>query len=258
VRAVETVVIKLGGSTLGEHDTSLDDLATLWRQGTRPVVIHGGGAIISSWLDRLGCPVLFHEGQRVTDPQALEVVAAVLSGLVNKTLVASLQRRDVPALGLSGADGPLLGARIVRPQLGLVGEVTWVNTHLIRLLLKEGFMPVVAPLALEWGDEGPTGRILNVNADLAAGAVAASLAAPLLLLTDVPGVMAGGKTLPHLTPRRARALIASGQVSGGMVPKVEAALQAAAAGACAIIADGRREGTILQCLQGKTIGTRIG
>ncbi len=255
---MDMVVVKLGGSTLGEHDTSLDDVAFLWQRGVPLVLVHGGGAAVSHWLRRLGGEARFQEGQRVTDAQALEVVAAVLAGLVNKTLVASLQARGVPALGLAGADGALLRARIVRPELGLVGEVMEVDTSLLHRLLAQGLLPVVAPLALEWEEGRPTGRLLNVNADLAAGAVAAALPARLLvLLTDVPGVLAGGQPLTRLSPQEARVLIARGEISGGMVPKVEAALQAAAAGTTAIIADGRQARALLACLEGKTVGTRI-
>jgi len=255
---MDAVVVKLGGSTLGEHDTSLEDVASLWQRGLPLVLVHGGGGLVSDWLRRLGGEARFREGQRVTDARALEVVAAVLAGLVNKSLVASLQARGVPALGLSGADGALLRARIVRPALGLVGEVEEVDASLLHRLWAQGLLPVVAPLALEWEEGRPTGRLLNVNADLAAGAVAAALPARLLiLLTDVPGVLAEGRPLPRLSPQEAQALTARGEISGGMVPKVEAALRAAAAGATAVIADGRQAGALLSCLEGKTVGTRI-
>jgi len=255
---VDALVVKIGGSTLGEHDTSLDDLAALWRRGLRPVVVHGGGALISSWLTRLGAPVRFHRGQRVTDAETLQVVTAVLAGLVNKELVASLQGRGVPALGLSGADGAVLRARVFEPELGLVGEVTEVDAPFLLSLLEQGRMPVLAPIAIEWG-EAATGRLLNVNADLAAGAVAAALSARLLvLLTDVAGVMDGdGRVRERLTAVEAARLMDAGVIAGGMVPKVEACLRARAAGVAALIADGRRAGALLAAVDGQTVGTVV-
>ncbi|HXG41117.1 MAG TPA: acetylglutamate kinase [Dehalococcoidia bacterium] len=256
---MDTVVVKIGGSTLGEHDTSLDDLAALWRRGLRPTVVHGGGALISQWLTRLGAPVRFHRGQRVTDAEALQVVTAVLAGLVNKELVAALQQRGVPALGLSGADGALLRARVFEPELGLVGEVTDVDVALLRSLLERGLVPVVAPIALEWEGQAASGRLLNVNADLAAGAVAAALGARLLvLLTDVPGVLDGdGRVRQRLTAAEASRLMAQGVIEGGMVPKVEACLRARAAGVAAVIADGRQAGALLAAVDGQTVGTVV-
>ncbi|MCS7276214.1 MAG: acetylglutamate kinase [Dehalococcoidia bacterium] len=256
---MDTVVVKIGGSTLGEHDTSLDDLAALWRRGLRPVVVHGGGALISSWLSRLGAPVRFHRGQRVTDAEALQVVTAVLAGLVNKELVASLQKRGVPALGLSGADGGLLRARVFEPELGLVGEVTDVDADLVQALLGKGLLPVVAPIALEWESGTASGRLLNVNADLAAGAVAAALGARLLvLLTDVPGVLDDeGRVRQRLTAAEATRLMEARVIDGGMVPKVEACLRARAAGVAAIIVDGRQPGALLAAVGGQTVGTVV-
>ncbi len=256
---MDAVVVKIGGSTLGEHDTSLDDLAALWRRGLRPVLVHGGGALVSRWLERQGAPVRFHRGQRVTDPETLQVVAAVLAGLVNKELVAELQGRGLPALGLSGADGALLRARLASPELGLVGEVTGVATDLLHRLLEGGLLPVVAPLALEWQEGRATGRLLNVNADVAAGAIAGALGARLLvLLTDVPGVRDGQeRVLARLSAGEAECLIAQGAIAGGMVPKVEACLRASASGVRAVIADGRQQGSLLAAVDGGAIGTII-
>src|SRR5438309_1307799 len=119
----DIVVVKIGGSTLGSGDTAIQDIAELHRRGYWPVVVHGGGAIISDWLKRFGVPTRFEEGLRVTDADALEVVVAVLAGLVNKQLVASLQAADVPSVGLSGADGGMLHCRLADERLGLVGEI---------------------------------------------------------------------------------------------------------------------------------------
>lgn len=256
---MDVVVVKIGGSTLGDHDTTLDDLASLWRRGLRPVVVHGGGALVSEWLARLGASVRFHRGQRVTDADALQVVTAVLAGLVNKELVASFQARGVPALGLSGADGALLRARVFEPELGLVGEVTEVEAPLLFSLLENGLMPVLASVGLEQEGGLATGRLLNINADLAAGAVAAALPARLLvLLTDVPGVMDGsGQVRQRLTAAEAARLMEGGVISGGMVPKVEACLRARAAGVAAVIADGRQPGALTAAVDGQTIGTVV-
>ncbi len=248
---IPITVVKIGGSTLGRHDTSLDDLAALHDQAQQLVVVHGGGATISEWLDRHGVESRFERGLRVTDARALEVVVAVLAGLVNKRLVAELEARGARAIGLSGADDALLRARRAAPELGFVGEVVRVDTDVLRDTAEFGVV-VLAPIAIEAEGEALSSQLLNVNADSAAGAVAAALEAErLVFLTDVPGVMdASGAVRPRLSPAEARELIASGAVAGGMVPKVEAALQAAAAGVPASIIDGRVEGALRSLLAG--------
>src|SRR5574341_1326718 len=137
------IVVKIGGSTLGSHDTTLDDLAELQRQGVPCVVVHGGGALISEWLKRMDVPTRFERGLRVTDADALKVVVAVLAGLVNKELVASLAARGAKATGLSGADGDVLQARITQPELGFVGEITKVDAGPLLSLLEGGMVPVL-------------------------------------------------------------------------------------------------------------------
>ncbi|HEU5321046.1 MAG TPA: acetylglutamate kinase, partial [Methylomirabilota bacterium] len=188
-----------------------------------------------------------------------EVAVAVLAGLVNKRLVASLTAAGGRAAGLSGADGGLLKARRFDEALGFVGEVAGVDTRPLLDLLEDGFVPVVAPIAIEWRGEAPSGQLLNVNADTVAGAVAAALSARwLVFLTDVPGIRdGGGETLRALSPPRAEELRAAGVIEGGMIPKVEACLQAAAAGCRSVIADGRRAGALLEAIEGKT-GTVVG
>jgi acetylglutamate kinase len=240
-----TVVVKLGGSTLGAHDTSLADVALLQRLGVRVVVVHGGGAAISDWLKRIGLEARFVRGLRVTDTPTLEVACMVLAGKVNKELVSQLLALGAPAVGLSGADGGLLRARLRDPELGFVGEVTAVHAAPLRALLDAGFLPVVAPLAVS--DEG---QLLNVNADTAAGDVARGLAAErVVFLTDVPGVVGGdGRMLPRLTPSDVQALIASGVIHGGMIPKVEACLHALRGVRAAQIADGRAAHGLLRAL----------
>ena len=256
----DILVVKIGGSTLGAHDTTLEDLVALQRRGLRPVVVHGGGAVISEWLSRHNVPTRFERGLRVTDAQSLEVVVAVLAGLVNKQLVASLTALGAAAVGLSGADGGLLRARLLDETLGFVGDIMEVDPRPLRWLIGEGTIPVVAPIAVQWEGERPTGQLLNVNADTAAGAVAAALGARrLVFLTDVAGVRsAEGETLARVSREEAERLVASGVVEGGMVPKVEGCLVAAAAGCLSIIADGREERALLSVVEGAAVGTVVG
>src|SRR6188474_3545620 len=217
----EILVVKLGGTTIAEQSQVLQEVAAVARR--RPVVlIHGGGKRITEWLERLGVPSTFEGGLRVTDQQSLEVAAAVLRGVVNSELVAGLRDLGVDAVGLSGVDGGLLIAERV-PGVGLVAHVVGLRHDLLDAILVGGQVPVVAPLAR---DEG--GIVCNVNADDAAAGIAAGLGArQLVLLTDVDGVRdADGHKLDTLTIAEAEALIASGVIAGGMVPKVRAALAA--------------------------------
>lgn len=254
----DILVAKIGGSTLGGHDTTIDDLAELQRRGLPCVVVHGGGALISDWLKRLEVPTRFEHGLRVTDAESLRVVVAVLAGLVNKELVASLAARGAKAAGLCGADEGVLRARIADSALGFVGKITEVDAAPLRRLLADGVIPVIAPVALEWSDAGPTGRLLNTNADSAAGAMASALGARhLVFLTDVPGVMAGGKVLRALAPAQADELLEAGVIEGGMIPKVEACLRAAASGTRCAIVDGRKEHALLHVVAGEATGTVV-
>ena len=229
----EIVVVKLGGTTLAEQRQVLAEVAAVARK--RPVVlVHGGGKRMTEWLERLGVPTRFEGGLRVTDPAALEVAAAVLRGVVNSELVAALRDVGCDAVGLSGVDGGLLiGERL--PDVGLVATVTGIRRDLLDSLLVAGQVPVVAPLARD-----QEGVVCNVNADDAAAGIAAGLGArQLVLMTDVDGVRdASGTKLDSITVAEAEALIADGTISGGMVPKVKAALAALAwDDAEAIIAD---------------------
>ena len=255
----DILVAKIGGSTLGAHDTTLEDVVALQRRGLRPVVVHGGGALISVWLKALEVPTRFERGLRVTDERTLEVVVAVLAGLVNKGLVAALSAAGGRAVGLSGADGGLLKARILDEKLGFVGEVAEVDTRPLLDLLDDGFVPVVAPVAVEWRGESPTGQLLNINADTAAGAVAEALAARwLVFLTDVPGIRdEEGQTVSALSAAGAKALSEAGVVQGGMIPKVEACLGAAGSGCRSVIADGRQAGALIEAIEERT-GTVVG
>jgi len=256
-----TTVVKIGGSTLGAHDTTLEDLATLQRDGINPVVVHGGGSLISDWMARQGVRPIFKDGLRVTDQESLKIVVAVLAGLVNKELVVSLDAVGARAIGISGADGGILRARIKNHDLGYVGMVTEVNASPIRTLLDQGYIPVVAPVALGVSDKSHgTGFLLNVNADTVAGEVARALQADrLIMLTDVEGVLDRYKRLiPRLTRRQADELRNSSVIAGGMVPKIEACLRAIQQGTLSQIIDGRRPGALSDSIYGNPIGTRIG
>jgi len=254
-----TTVVKIGGSTLGRHDTSLDDLAALHAEGRPLVVVHGGGATVTEWLDRHGVESRFVRGLRATDERALEVVVAVLAGLVNKQLVAELEARGARAIGLSGADAAILRARRYDEELGYVGEIVAVDADALRAAAGDA-VAVLAPIAVEVEGERITSQLLNVNADTVAGEVAAALRADLLVfLTDVPGVMdAAGAVLPALSAAQARELLAAGTASGGMIPKIEAAVRASAAGVPTVVADGREAGVLRAALSGGGAGTRIG
>lgn len=249
----EIVVLKLGGTTLAEQQHVLAEVAAVSR--TRPiVVVHGGGRRMTEWLDRLGVVTRFEGGLRVTDQAAIEVAAAVLRGVVNSELVAALRSLGVDAVGLSGVDGGLLIAERV-PDVGFVAHVVGLRRDLLDSLLVAGQVPVVAPLARD-----EEGIVCNVNADDAAAGIAAGLGArQLVLLTDVDGVRdAEGRKIETLTAEEAEALIASGVISGGMVPKVRAALSALVwDGAEAIIADSSVPGALGRALEDPTFGTRI-
>jgi acetylglutamate kinase len=255
----EIIVAKIGGSTLGNHDTTLADVAELQRHGARPVIVHGGGALISDWLKRLDVPTRFDRGLRVTDAASLEVVVAVLAGLVNKQLVASLAGLGARASGLSGADEGLLQATVREQALGYVGDITGVDPSAVLRIIEGGAVPVVAPVGLEYRGGSPTGQLFNINADTAAGAIAAAIgAANLVFLTDVPGVQANGAVLDSLSSTQAHELMGAGMIEGGMIPKVEACLRAASAGAIAVIVDGRNEHALLSLTDGARAGTLVG
>ena len=259
-----TIVVKIGGSTLGNHDTTLQDLAELQRQGARAVVVHGGGKIISDWMAKQGVRPQFVRGLRVTDEPSLDIVVAVLTGLINKNLVAAMVGLGARAMGISGADDAMLRAEIRNPALGLVGSVTDVNTAPIDAVLKAGCIPVIAPVAIKVASgadgEGNSQTLLNINADTAAGAIASAIGASrLVFLTDVQGVLDTSRRLiPRLTARQAEGIIASNVAAGGMIPKIEACLAALQAGGVSHIIDGRKPSALMDAVSGETLGTRIG
>ena len=221
-------VVKIGGSVLEPGraaDEVLDGVAEAWRAGEDLLVVHGGGAELSRWLERLGIASRFVDGLRVTSDEALQVALMVLGGLINRRLVERLLSRGCPAVGLTGADGGGMGAVPEGPSLGAVGRITSINASFYRGLLAERRLPVIASLTL-----GPGSGWLNVNADVMAAALASGLGARrLLLMTDVDGVLDGtGSSIPLLTPGRLRALIDAGGARDGMIPKLRACEQALA------------------------------
>lgn len=239
------LVIKIGGSTLGAADTTFADVAAMALSGDVPIVVHGGGAEASRWLDLMGIETRFERGLRVTDEQVLPVVVAVFAGLVNKRIVAAINAAGGLAAGLSGADGRILECRLASPDLGFVGEPVAVHPAVLTALTSAGVVPVISSIGYVPG-AGPD-QLVNVNADTLAGEVAAATGArELVFLTDVEGVRdASGTTLPALTAQDARALVASGVIAGGMVPKIEACLHAATLGVPVRIVDGRAAHSLL-------------
>ena len=249
--------MKIGGSTLGSHDTTLLDLVALQREGAEVVVVHGGGNVISRWMQRQGIPPQFVGGLRVTDAESLEIVVAVLGGLINKELVSLMEQLGGRCIGISGIDSCMLTCGIANPELGYVGEVQSVNAAPIRTLLDSGYIPMIAPLGVHKFDGSENaGKPLNINGDTVAGELARELQAErLVFLTDVAGVMdSGGRVIARLDQRRANILLNSGVAGGGMIPKLQACLRGLEGGAVADIIDGRHPSALLDCLQGRATG----
>ena len=254
-----TMVIKLGGAAAAasDVDTVLQDIVLLRFVGMRPVLVHGGGPEISTWQERMGMTPRFVNGLRVTDAATMEVVKMVLTGKVGPDLVSRIHRLGGSAIGLSGEDGPTL---LVRPaasdsgeDLGMVGEVDHVNVEPILSIVDQGRIPVVASIGL-----GYDGEAYNVNADTVAAEIAVALrATKLIVLTDVDGVHdRDGTLLSELDRERATALAADGVISGGMLPKVRAALRALDAVEAAHIIDGRvPHALLLELLTSEGVGT---
>ncbi len=267
----QTLVIKYGGAAMTEPELKCafaQDITLLQYLGIHPVVVHGGGPQIGKVLAKMEIPTRFVDGMRVTDESTMDVVEMVLAGKVNKEIVNLINSAGGAAVGLSGKDGLLLKAQkmeFYRPRedeppeiidIGLVGEVTAVNTHLIRTLQAQHFIPVIAPVGV-----GEAGETYNINADLVAGAMAAALgAAKLILLTDVPGVLdREGRLVSSLTRRQAVTLMEEGVVIGGMLPKIKCCLEALDEGvAKAHILDGRAlHAVLLEIFTDTGIGTEI-
>ena len=250
-----TIVVKYGGHAMGEEHLAASfgrDIALLKQVGLNPVVVHGGGPQINAMLKRLDLKSSFVDGLRVTDAAMVEVVEMVLAGTVNKHVAGLINRAGALAVGICGKDGGMIRATKLRRtkvdpgsniesvlDLGFVGEPAHVDVRVIHALTGAGLIPVIAPVGV--GDDGQT---YNINADTVAGAVAGALGATrLLMLTDVAGVLDENKVLiPELTVAQVKAGIASGMISGGMIPKVENCVDAVKQGVKgAVILDGRQK-----------------
>jgi acetylglutamate kinase len=235
----KTVVVKYGGHAMGNPELGqafARDVALLKQSGVNPIVVHGGGPQIGAMLDKMGIESKFEGGLRVTDRKTVEIVEMVLAGSINKEIVALINAEGEWAIGLCGKDGNMVFAekahKTVRDpdsniervlDLGFVGEPAEIDRTLLDLLARSEMIPVIAPVA-----PGRDGHTYNINADTFAGAIAGALSASrLLFLTDVPGVLDKNKRqIPELTVAEAKALIADGTVSGGMIPKVETCIEA--------------------------------
>ena len=245
------VVVKIGGSTFGSDDTTVADLVKLQKQGFQPVVVHGGGKVVSDWLKKQGIRPKFIRGLRVTDQNTLDVVVGVLTGVVNKKLVGEIVLRGGKAVGLSGVDGGILKADAENPELGFVGTIKKVDVSALLDILDGGNIPVLAPVAIKQGHGDDPIQLLNINADIAAGEVAAALKADrLIMLTDVPGVLdSSRRVIKRLTQKQAKGLVESNIVAGGMVPKIESCIKALEEVKETFIVDGRKPHILLECFE---------
>ena len=258
--AGKPIVVKFGGHAMGEQafvDGFAADMVLLRQVGTSPVIVHGGGPQIGAMLERLEIESSFVDGLRVTDEATISVVEMVLAGGINKALVAAIAKAGGKAVGISGKDGNLIRAsKLQDGALGYVGAPEAVDISVIEALMGHDMMPVVAPTGL-----GPDGMTYNINADTAAGAVAGAIGASrLLMLSDVPGIKdKKGKLIERVNLDEARALIADGTVTGGMIPKLETCIQAVEDGAeAAVILDGRTPHAVLvELFTEHGIGTMI-
>jgi acetylglutamate kinase len=252
----QTVVVKVGGNASGQRkEETLLDVVLLRYVGMQPVLVHGGGPEITAMSERLGIQAEFRNGLRVTDRQTMDVVKMVLTGKVSPDLVATLNRLGGQAVGMSGEDGPTVIAEPLDPELGLVGKVVQVNPEPITALLGRGYIPVLASIGL-----GYDGQAYNINADTVAAEVAVALgAAKLILLTDVPGILdAGQRVVPELSRPRGRLMLERGEVSGGMIPKLEACLRALDAVPQTHIIDGRQaHSLLLELFTESGVGTMV-
>jgi len=255
----KTFVIKYGGAAMTDKrlkETFAKDVTILRKIGINMIIVHGGGKDITDLAAALQIPSRFVDGQRYTDEQMINVVLMILGGKLNKEIVNLINSNGGNAVGLCGVDNLLLrGQRITEKDLGLVGEVTAVNTVFLNLLLSNGMMPVIAPLAV-----GEDGTMLNVNADLAAGAIAAALKAEkLVYLSDIEGVSVEKQRVSSLTKSEAESLIEDGAIHGGMIPKVRSAFATLDAGVNKVhIIDGRiKHSLLLEIFTDEGIGTQM-
>lgn len=251
----KTLVIKLGGSTLENQSMILQDIVWLRALGANPVLVHGGGPYINQWLNKMNIKATFKNGLRVTDAATLEIVRMVLCGQVNQGLVSMAAQMGGKVIGLCGTDGNMVQAHIADPELGFVGEIDMVNPELIQMLLAQGYIPIIAPVG-----QGPNGSSLNINADLVAAHLAGALdAEKLIFLSNVTGIRrADGSLISELSENEARQLIHNGVISGGMIPKVSACLDALIAVPRVHIIDGGESHVLLRELfTDEGVGTMI-
>ena len=264
-----TIVIKYGGNAMTDpklKDCFARDVVLLKLVGMNPVVVHGGGPQIDDLLKRVGKQGQFIQGMRVTDEETMDIVEMVLGGAVNKEIVNLINRHGGKAVGLTGQDGGFIRARKLlmpnkeKPEemidIGLVGDITSIDPSVIAFLDTGDFIPVIAPIGV-----GPQGESYNINADVVAGKLAEILQAEkLILLTNTPGVLdRDGKLLSGLTPKQIDDMVADGTLSGGMLPKISSALDAARSGVRSVhIIDGRVEhALLLEILTEAGVGTLI-
>ena len=263
----KTVVIKFGGNAMTDpelHESFARDVVLMKLVGMTPIVVHGGGPQIGKLLDRLGIESRFVGGMRVTNEETVDVVEMVLGASVNKEIVDSIHRNGGRAVGITGKDGELIRARALSgnhrvtgsEDIGLVGEVESIDTDILTMLGESDYIPVIAPVA-----GSVDGNTYNINADLVAGKLAEVLSAEkLILLTNVTGLLdADGQTLTGLSTQRVDELIDQAVITGGMLPKVQCAMDAVKAGvASAHIIDGRvPHATLLEIFSDEGIGTLI-
>ena len=267
-----TIVVKYGGHAMGDEALGAEfarDIVLLKQSGVNPIVVHGGGPQIGAMLTRLGIKSEFSGGLRITDKATVEIVEMVLAGSINKQIVAQLNQAGGRAIGLCGKDGNLIVARKVEHKihdpesniekildLGFVGEPARINPEILDVIQKSDIIPVIAPIGVS-----PDGETYNINADTAAGAIAAAMgAARLLLLTDVRGVLdKQGELVTSLSLEKAKALMTDGTISGGMIPKLETCIEAVEGGVEAVvILDGRvRHAVLLELFTEHGAGTLI-
>jgi len=266
-----TMVIKYGGNAMVNEELKQNfalDIILMKYVGINPIIVHGGGPQIGEFLDRLNIKTEFVEGMRVTDKEAMDIIEMVLVGKVNKEIVNLINKNNGCAVGLSGKDGRLILARKMKymkqredqpPEIidiGLVGEIVSINSHILESLTKNGFIPVIAPVGAD--EEGQT---YNINADLVAGHIAAAIKArKLILLTDTKGVLdKNGNLISSLKVNEAKKLISDGTITGGMIPKINCCIKALEGGVKkAHIIDGREKHAILlEVFTKGGIGTEI-
>ena len=251
------LVIKCGGSIVEELPSSFfSDLKKLQQiKQIKPIIVHGGGPMITSQLKLMNVKTTFVNGLRVTTKEVLDVVEMVLSGSVNKQIVRRMLDQGVKGMGMSGVDGQLLQAVPIKEtdKYGYVGQIKSVNVKLLESLADQDYIPVISPIAISEDHQH-----YNINADVAAAAIAASLQAPLCFISDIPGVLVNDKVLHFADQKKIEQLIQNQTINGGMIPKVKAALSALNAGAPEVsIVNGMDHHALVDFVQGKRIGTRI-